>query len=955
MATFVPAGRYRLCVDTTQTRLEARRSVLRPGPGRILHYSRLAFAVAVALFATGLIGQCALGELPLIRLDTIFPPGGQIGGKVEVIVSGGDLDQLRRLSFSHPGISAERKIAESGSGVVERTFVVTIGDETPPGVYEARVTGRFGISNPRAFAVGALKEEVEEGGNKGFDAANDIPLDTEINGRADANFPDYFKFTAKLGSRLLIQCMTERIDSRMNPVLLLHDSERRELNRSRQGDLLDFTVPKNGEYFLKLHDFVHGGGDGHVYRLRVSTGPHIDFVFPPAGRPGSKGSYVLHGRNLPNSSPSSYSVNGKALEQLSVEIELPENDGDQRPAPAAPVDPPASGLDGFVYRLIMRTDGGERRVSNPVFLGFASEPIVLEEEPNNTGDAANSISIPSEFVGQFYPPGDRDWISFEAVKGDVFWVEIISQRLGLPTNPFVVVHRVHKNDNGEEKISDVKELYDSDRNIGGREFDTRSRDPVWRFPVKDSGSYRIQIRDLFYHSKSDARLVYRVSIRKETPDFELVAMSVAPDVPGKNEAMQWTPFLRKGDSVPVRVFAMRHHNFDGEITVCAEGLPEGVVCDPEVISKGESSVSIVLTAVDDASGWIGPLRVVGRGRIGEEEVTREAKGASVVWSVADYNNESVTSRMTGDFAIGVSEDEVAPLSLRSSSEDVWESWVGGTLEIPIDVIRRGELKGDVKVDALGKSPLNKVKEIQVKSDSENSTLKLDFASLKISAGEHSFYLRGQTKGKYRRASTEQMKALEAEVKSAEAAVMVAEKESSELAERVKNAREDSTGSAISKRLEATNRQKEQVVAVLTEAKEALKRVEPVDTSMTAFSPPIRLRIAESPIDISVDIPDIGVHQGGKSEIVVNLRRLFDFDGSVDLRVTAAENGQGVGGADATIPKGETNAKILLAAAPTATPGKHNLTLQAVIKIKGKEIKKDLILNVTVLAGGKGTV
>lgn len=905
------------------------------------------------MVAIGLFGPSSFGELPLARLDTIFPPGGQVGETLEVMVNGGDLDHLSRLSFSHPGISAERKPADTGGGFVERTFVVTIDNKTSPGTFEARVTGRFGISNPRAFVVGVLKEKIEKRANKDFDTANDILVNTVINGRADANSPDYFKFTAKQASRLLIQCMTEEIDSRMNPVLLLYDNSRRELARSRQGDLLDITVPKSGEYFLKLHDFVYEGGSGYVYRLTVSTGPHIDFIFPPAGKPGSKDSYVLHGRNLPNSSPSIYSVNGNPLEQLSVEIELPEDGDDRRAISDALLEPSASGLDGFVYRYLTKTDRGEQRVSNPAFIGFSNEQIILETEPNDTPNVANRITVPSEFAGQFYPQGDKDWISFQAEKGDVYWIEVISQRLGVPTNPFVVVQRVKQNDNGDEEISDVKELYESDRNIGGREFDTRSGDPAWRFSVKDSGAYRIHIRDLFYHSKSDARFVYRVSIRKENPNFELVAMSVAPDIQGKNEAMQWTPFLRKGDSIPVRVFAVRQDNFNGDIKVCAEGLPDGVVCNPQVISKGQSSASVVLTATEDAPGWEGPLRIVGRGMIGKQEVTREARGASVVWSVDNYNNESVTSRMTGDFVVGVSEEEVAPISLRASSEKVWESWIGGTLEIPVEVIRRGELKGDVTVKVLGNSRLNRVKEITLKGDSSDAALKFDFASLKISAGDYSFYLRGQTKGRYRRASSGDVEALEAAVKSAETAAKDAEREAAELAERAKNAQEDSSEPGILKRVDAAKARKEKAAADVKKAKEALKGADPVDTSMTVFSPPTLIKIGESPLDISVDTEDIRLSQGGTSEVVVNLKRLYDFDGSVELAVTSAKKNVGVSATNISVSKGETTAKILLTAAPNAILGEHDTTLKAVIKIKGKEIKKELIFSVTVYAGEKG--
>src|SRR6185436_20602190 len=93
--------------------------------------------------------------------------------------------------------------------------------------------------------------------------------------------------------------------------------------------------------------------------------------------------------------------------------------------------------------------------------------------------------------------GDVDVFAFEARKGDVFWIEVFSQRLGLPTDPNLVIQRVTKNDKGTEQTEDVAEVYDNDTNIGEREFNTASRDPVTRFEAKENGTYRVMVRDGF--------------------------------------------------------------------------------------------------------------------------------------------------------------------------------------------------------------------------------------------------------------------------------------------------------------------------------------------------------------------------------------------------------------------------------------------------------------------------
>src|SRR6185436_20051546 len=64
-----------------------------------------------ASLVSAVVLPCNLGaaDLPVIRLDTIFPPGGKAGSEIEVAITGADLDEAKVLHFSHPGITAEPK------------------------------------------------------------------------------------------------------------------------------------------------------------------------------------------------------------------------------------------------------------------------------------------------------------------------------------------------------------------------------------------------------------------------------------------------------------------------------------------------------------------------------------------------------------------------------------------------------------------------------------------------------------------------------------------------------------------------------------------------------------------------------------------------------------------------------------------------------------------------------
>src|SRR5256885_3110276 len=90
-------------------------------------------------------------QLPLTRLSTLFPPGGQAGTTFEVAVTGADLDETNLLHFSHSNIIAKPKLSDKTGEPDSNRFLVTVGSNVPPGSYEVRVVGRFGASNPRGF------------------------------------------------------------------------------------------------------------------------------------------------------------------------------------------------------------------------------------------------------------------------------------------------------------------------------------------------------------------------------------------------------------------------------------------------------------------------------------------------------------------------------------------------------------------------------------------------------------------------------------------------------------------------------------------------------------------------------------------------------------------------------------------------------------------------------------
>ena len=688
-------------------------------------FARLRFQFSK--WAALLVAPSALADLPTISLSSVMPPGGKIGTEVAITITGGDLEEANALLFSHPGITAKP--------TAEKKFAVTIAPEVPVGRYDVRLVGKSGVSNPRTFVVGDLPEAVDSAPNDKPEAAIEVAVGSVFNGFVNPAASEYLKFTAKQGQRLFLECAAREIDSKMSPVLAVLDSQGRELAASRRDGFVDFTAPAAGTFLVRVNDLTYAGGaESYFYRIALTSAPHVDFVFPPSAQPGAKVKVTIYGRALPGGTAANLTAaDGKPLEKLDVEIDVPAAAQSQTADVSAPA---SASVDGFSYRL-----PSPQGASNPVFISLASAPVIAEVEPNNKAAEAQKIAVPCEIAGQFFPAGDVDAFTFDAKKGDVFWIEVFSQRLGLPTNPFLLVQR---------EGGDPQEVYASDANIGGPRFNTTTNDPATRLEVKEDGVYRVQIRDLFGNTRRNPRCVYRLSIHREAPDFRLAAIIELPPKKDDDRAvMARAAFLHGGETTPVRVVAFRRDGFAGEIELSGDALPAGVTCAASKIAAGKNDTLLLFTATEPAARWAGPIRVIGKAKVGEAEIVRDARPAVVSWNVPNYDNEPVSARLTQEFVLAVSGVEVAPISIEAAEDKVWETAAGAKLEILLKITRRGGFEEALKLKAFDAPGIEGLQEIDVEAKGAAATASIDLAAVKIPAGNYTIHFRAQTKGKFR--------------------------------------------------------------------------------------------------------------------------------------------------------------------------------------------------------------
>jgi Bacterial pre-peptidase C-terminal domain len=213
-----------------------------------------------------LVGASALAQqvtLPLPRLLTLMPMGGQAGTQVEVTLTGENTEDVSELLFSSPKITA-KPVAGA-----QNKFTVSIAADAPVGVYDARVISRLGVSSARAFSVGKLPEVTRAKANNTVETAMALPLGTICNATMTKRAVDFYSFKGVKGKRVAVDCAAIGIDSRLTPILILADAKGGDLKVNRTGGVIDFTPPADGTYVIKVSDLTYQGGDRFFYRLAL--------------------------------------------------------------------------------------------------------------------------------------------------------------------------------------------------------------------------------------------------------------------------------------------------------------------------------------------------------------------------------------------------------------------------------------------------------------------------------------------------------------------------------------------------------------------------------------------------------------------------------------------------------------------------------------------------------------
>lgn len=741
--------------------------------------------LCVALLSVAAVAHGQSVGLPAPRLLTLMPMGGQAGTQVEVTIGGDHLEEAAELLFSDSRLVAAPKLDASGQPEANK-YVVTIPADCPVGVYEARLMTRLGVSSARAFSVGSLPELVRTSPNTTLATAMALPLNSVCNGFVASRAVDHFAFEARQGQRVIVDCATRGVDSKLDAVVIVADDAGRDLVVERRGGVLDFTAPRDGRFIVKIHELTFNGGPAYFYRLGLwELAPGEQVVRQSSTRPVHACSWPPEG--LP--------------ERPETHEAEPNNESAQAQRIVLPCDLdgaffPAADVDWYEFEAKQGDEwwvevGSER-------LGRPTDPTILVQRVE-TADGAEQVTdvveltdIPSPVKvssnGYAY-----DGPPYNAGSSDVLG------KLAIPAD-------------GRYRLR-LADLF------GG----TRS-DP--------QNVYRLVIR----------RAAPDFALAAWAQHMELRN--------GDRNALSKPLALRGGATVALEVVAIRRDGFEGPIELSMEGLPEGVRAQGLVIAAGQTRGMMLVTADERAPRGYANAKLVGRAQVGDREVTHPCQLASMAWPVSDAWSEIPRPRLLADVPVSVSGLEYAPLTLAPPADGPLVAKAGEKVTIPLTHIRRSDFSGGtVQLRAIG-AGFERAPAVDVKVDAERTEVVLDLAALKTPPGDYWLAFQGGAVAKYRhradlvdtaelvrRQAEQELAKLDAEAKRAAADAESAPAEQQPEAKRV--------AAELSERQQAAAKE---LAAAVERVKQATASAQPKDIVDIVVSEPIHLRVepAESP-------------------------------------------------------------------------------------------------------------
>ena len=348
---------------------------------------------------------------------------------------------------------------------------VTVDPNAEPGVRELRLQTPAGLTNPLVFQIGGLPEVVrkpvdanvlpgqqplrklaQEGRFAvGAQPMIDVQLPAVVNGQILSGQVDRYRFAAKKGQQLvfavsaqqLVPYIADAVPGWFQAAIRLCDADGKELAyagnyRFHPDPVLHYEVPRDGQYVVEINDSCFRGREDFIYRMQMGELPFITSVFPLGGKAGEATRITMQGWNLAEDhltidagagrlSGSTFGAGPPTLPLFGTKTGHGQETG---PNGRNGQETGPNGRNG------QETGPNGSQLGPPNSLPFAQDslPECMEQEPNDSPEHAQAVTLPIIVNGRIDRPGDRDVFRFEGKAGQEIVAEVYARRLDSPVD-----------------------------------------------------------------------------------------------------------------------------------------------------------------------------------------------------------------------------------------------------------------------------------------------------------------------------------------------------------------------------------------------------------------------------------------------------------------------------------------------------------------------------------------
>jgi hypothetical protein len=532
----------------------------------------------------------------ITKLD---PRGAQKGRAFKLTIIGSNLSEGPTIVSTLPATFTALGPDKPGMESRYSTFLVEPTGEWPLGVYPIRIRAANGISNILLFTVGAFPEITEDESRPGtlphqndtIERAQTIPsTPLTLNGNLSGPERDVYRVHVKAGERRVFEIEARRCGSGIDPVIRVLDGTGKLLARSEDDPVLSLdarlaiTFPKEGFYYVEVHDSRFSTQAQDFYRLKTGSYEFASDIFPLGGRRGEQVQVSVSGiktrADLTN------------VKTPQIHVNLPDS-------PALPL------------------------------------PFAVGEYPELLEPVAGTLQLPVTVNGRLSNPAEVDKYELAVRPGEELIFSLQARELG--TSKIMGLLVVH-DEAGKRLASAGDGPLPVD--VGAVQASSRTQgDPSLQFKVPP-GLNRIFLSVEDLAGRGGKHYAYRLSAYHAP--FELQATITTPfvNIPAGGTALVNVNVERQGYMGPIRIEAV---DLPKGISVAGGNIPAEVP-DPNNRATSRRAM-LTLTATPDTQlsfSEIG-LRALGTSSTGEQ-VARRAVGVAYAIPVAGATAQGVVDR-----------------------------------------------------------------------------------------------------------------------------------------------------------------------------------------------------------------------------------------------------------------------------------------------------------------------